>query len=74
MTKLIDDEDHPTTSGHGRSGALFSTGSHSTAGDMDNVGLPTGAVTWLPDGRDGAKVSTRICQMVKGNSNVEPVN
>jgi hypothetical protein len=55
--RLISDETRRTSqTTHGRSGALFSTGSHSNRPDGADIGLPTGAVTWLPDGRDGATV------------------
>lgn len=57
IDKLISDETRRTSqTTHGRSGPLFSTGSHSNRPDGADIGLPTGAVTWLPDGRDGATV------------------
>jgi len=64
INKLISDETRRTShTTHGRSGALFSTGSHSNRPDGADIGLPTGAVTWLPDGRDGATVHPGVYPM-----------
>lgn len=68
INKLISDETRRTShTTHGRSGALFSTGSHSNRPDGADIGLPTGAVTWLPDGRDGATVHPGVATQSADN-------